>query len=333
MDKCALRKLDLNALNLEAVKAVESCQKSEAYLLRVIEVVSERELHLDCGLPSLYSYCTRLLHISDGIAYALIAVINKGKEVPELIAAVESGKVSLSKAKKICSVITPKNHKEWIDLATYETSRVIERCVAGANPKEAVKESAQYKSADRIEFKLGVSEEWMELLGTTKDLLSQKQSRAVTSEEALLFVMREFNDKHNPVKKAERAMARVQKKAALDLQKAKTELAEQQCPGTVTPSESADKKPMMAKSIKRKPLKRLTIHAVNHRDQGQCTHVSEFGRCEERRWLDHHHIIPVSQSGSNEIENLTTLCHAHHKMQHRELAYFMNSRSRSCNFL
>ena len=98
--------------NLEAVKAVESCQKSEAYLLRVIEVVSEKELHLDCGLPSLYSYCTRLLHISEGTAYAPIAVINTGKEVPELIAAVESGKVSLTKAKKICSVITPKKQSK-----------------------------------------------------------------------------------------------------------------------------------------------------------------------------------------------------------------------------
>ncbi len=297
MDKCALRKLDLNSLNLEAVKAVASCQKSEAYPLRVIEVVSEKELHLDCGLPSLYSYCTRLLHISEGIAYALIAVINKAKEVPELIEAIESGKVSLSKAKKICSVITPKNHKEWIDLATYETSRVIEKCVAQANPKDAVKESVQYKSADRIEFKLGVSEEWMELLATTKDLLSQKHSRAVTSEEALLTVMREFNDRHHPVKKAERVMAR----------------ANRQCPGTVAPSKRAERKP-----LKRKPLQRITIHAVNHRDQGQCTYVSELGRCEQKRWLDHHHIIPIAHGGTNETKNLTTLCHGHHKMLHRK---------------
>ena len=317
MDKCALRKLDLNALNLEAVKAVESCQKSEAYLLKVIKVVSEKELHLDCGLPSLYSYCTRLLHISEGIAYALITVINKGKEVPELIAAVETGKVSLSKAKKICSVITPKNHKEWIDLATYETSRVIEKCVAGANPKEAVKESAQYKSADRIEFKLGVSEEWMELLETTKDLLSQKHSRAVTSEEALLFVMSEYNERHNPLKKAERALVRAQKKTEKGVHKAAPAPVVQQCPGTVTPSEPANRNQIMGMSLRRKPIKRITIHAVNHRDQGQCTHVSEFGRCEQKRWLDHHHIIPVSHGGSNDIKNLTTLCHAHHKMHHR----------------
>lgn len=305
MDKCALRKLNLDALNLEAVKAVESCQRADAYLLRVIEVVSEKELYLDCGLPSLYSYCTRLLHISEGIACALIAVINKGKEVPELIAAVELGKVSLSKAKKICSVITPKNHREWIDLATHETSRVIEKCVAQANPKEAVKESAHYKFADRLEFKLGVSEEWIELLANTKDLLSQKQSRVVTSEEALLFVMREFNERHHPVKKAERAILRAKKR---------TELADQQCPGTVEPTNRSNRKP-----LNRKPVKRITIHAVNHRDQGQCTHVSESGRCEQKRWLDHHHIIPVASGGTNDIENLTTLCHGHHKMQHPRL--------------
>lgn len=310
MNRETLRKLNPSALNREAIKAVEACQKSDGYLLRVLEVVSEKELYLDCDLPSLYSYCTRLLQISEGIAYALIAVINRGKEVPELIAAVESGKVSLSKAKKICSVITPKNQKEWIDLARYETSRVIEKCVAGANPKEAVKESAQYKSADRIEFKLGVSEEWMALLEATKDVLSQKQSRVVTSEEALLTVMREFNDRHHPVKKAERAIARVQKKASDQ---------KQQCPGTVAPCESSvSRKSSIQDPPKRTALKRITLHAVNLRDQGQCTHISQFGRCQQKRWLDQHHVIPVSRGGSNEIENLTTLCHAHHKLQHRD---------------
>lgn len=308
MQKSELRKLNLDALNLEAVNAVESCQKSDAYLLRVIEVVSEKELHLDCGLPSLYSYCTRLLHISEGISYALIAVINRGKEVPELIEAVESGKVSLSKAKKICSVINPENHKQWINLATHETSRVIEKCVALANPKEAVKESAQYKSADRIEFKIGVSEEWVELLATTKDLLSQKQSRAVTSEEALLFIMimREFNDRHNPVKKAERSLARARQKKSVEIE-------EPQCPGTAEPAKQAARKP-----LGREPVKRITIHAVNHRDQVQCTHISKFGRCEQKRWLDHHHIIPIANGGTNEPKNLTTLCHGHHKILHRK---------------
>jgi hypothetical protein len=83
----------------------------------------------------------------------------------------------------------------------------------------------------------------------------------------------------------------------------------QQFPGTVAP----------LKQLKRKPLKRITIHAVNQRDQGQCTHVSRIGRCEQKRWLDRHHIVPVSNGGTNEIENLTTLCHAHHKLMHRPL--------------
>lgn len=159
MEQNQLRKLNIDLLHLEAIRAAENCQRSEAYLLQVLEIVDERGVHLECELTSLFQYCIALLGLSEGVAYALIAVIHRGREVPELKLAVLDGRVTLSKAKKICSVITPENHRQWIDLAEHETSRVIERCVARANPKLAVKESIKYKSAERLELKLGVSEE------------------------------------------------------------------------------------------------------------------------------------------------------------------------------
>lgn len=91
--------------------------------------------------------------------------------MPSLKQAVVDGRVTLSKAKKICSVITAKNSQEWIDLAACETSRVIEKCVARANPKAAVKESVKYITEDHLALKLGVSEEWLGLLKSVKDLL------------------------------------------------------------------------------------------------------------------------------------------------------------------
>ena len=110
MNQDQLRNLHIDSLHLEAIKAAENCQRSEAYLLQVLEIVDERGLHLECELTSLYQYCTMLLGLSEAVAYSLIAVIRKGREVPELKLAVLEGKVTLSKAKKICSVINPKNH-------------------------------------------------------------------------------------------------------------------------------------------------------------------------------------------------------------------------------
>ncbi len=63
-------------------------------------------------------------------------------------------------------------------------------------------------------------------------------------------------------------------------------------------------------------LSAQTKHQVNLRDQGQCTNVHEGKRCENKRWLETHHQIPLSQGGYNSLSNLTTLCWSHHRMRH-----------------
>jgi hypothetical protein len=58
-------------------------------------------------------------------------------------------------------------------------------------------------------------------------------------------------------------------------------------------------------------------HKVAIRDQAQCTHHKADGaRCRNRRWLHIHHIKEIANGGSNELENLTTLCSGHHRMHH-----------------
>ena len=66
------------------------------------------------------------------------------------------------------------------------------------------------------------------------------------------------------------------------------------------------------------PLKAEEIHAVNLRDKCQSTFVDAQGRrCSERKYLEIHHVIKVSQGGTNALENLTTLCSFHHDLIHQ----------------
>jgi hypothetical protein len=92
----------------------------------------------------------------------------------------------------------------------------------------------------------------------------------------------------------------------------------------ITPSVSSKAKPDIISSIKpstsnkRIPLTAAQKHAVYLRDQGKCTHRDHTGnRCEQDRWLDIHHIVPVSLGGSNDPENLTLLCSHHHDLAHQ----------------
>lgn len=61
----------------------------------------------------------------------------------------------------------------------------------------------------------------------------------------------------------------------------------------------------------RKPLTAEQKHAVFQRDRGRCT------KCGSEHWVEVHHIIPIAMGGSNEPENLTTLCGFHHGQIHK----------------
>ena len=69
-------------------------------------------------------------------------------------------------------------------------------------------------------------------------------------------------------------------------------------------------------------LKRTSIpapieHQVHLRDQHLCQFPRPDGSiCGGRRWVDIHHIQEVSQGGRHEIQNLITLCKAHHREVH-----------------
>ena len=68
----------------------------------------------------------------------------------------------------------------------------------------------------------------------------------------------------------------------------------------------------------RKPQERRTPkeHALL-RDKGSCQFILESGKkCGAKYWIDLHHKIPISEGGGDEMENLITLCSAHHRMVH-----------------
>ena len=67
----------------------------------------------------------------------------------------------------------------------------------------------------------------------------------------------------------------------------------------------------------REPLSAHLKHQVYLKDQGRCSYKDKNGgTCSSSRFLEIHHIKPVSQGGLNTLENLTLLCHGHHKAIH-----------------
>jgi len=70
-------------------------------------------------------------------------------------------------------------------------------------------------------------------------------------------------------------------------------------------------------TLQRVPTPAANPHAVNLRDHRRCTHLDRNGvRCNQTRFIDIHHIIAVSNGGTNDVENLITLCSPHHRLLH-----------------
>jgi hypothetical protein len=58
--------------------------------------------------------------------------------------------------------------------------------------------------------------------------------------------------------------------------------------------------------------------AVWARDKGQCAFTGTKGRCDERGFLEFHHVIPFAQGGETTVENLQLRCRAHNNYEARE---------------
>ena len=202
----------------------------------------------------------------------------KSKEVPELKSLVTEGKIHLSNARKIVSVLTADNKGDWLLKAQTLPQRQLEREITRVQPKDLPKERVRPLQEDRLELRVTISSELEGMLTRIKDLLSQKRQKPSSLEEVLLEVASHYLKRHDPIEKAKRALG-------------------------VRPAQ--ENSPTHAK------------HTLALRDQGQCTFRYPDGkRCSERRWLDRHHLKSISEGGQNTIENLTTLCRAHHRYLH-----------------
>jgi hypothetical protein len=254
----------------------------------------------------------KALKLSEASASNFVTVARKSKMVPELKTAIMEGNLSVAKARKITPVITPENSQEWIDKAIELPKALLEKDVAQHSPEVKVIERAKYVSPSRIELKLGISEELQKKLDQARDLVSQKKKTAASYEMTLEEILNDYLDRHDPVAKAKRAQDRKIRKTA------ETRPPEETLTNNTAASvpDQSEGKISETHADQRSPIPAHIKHQVHLRDGFQCTHIHNNTRCTQKRWLDVHHIQHVALGGDNSLENLTTLCSAHHKARH-----------------
>ncbi len=289
-------------LHQRALEISTQFRRCESELLDVLTRVDAQRLFERFGLTSTFAYSTKILNLSEDQACIFIRESRKAREVPQLRQAIESGKLTVSKAKKIAAVLTPANQQEWIGKAVSLPTRALEREVVKIAPKEAVPDRVSPVSSEFTGLHCTIDRETEELLREAQDLVSRKASGSGDVGTTLKAALKLFVEKNSPVRKAERVGGRARS--------AKT-------PALLSNSVPASF-PALRLGRRVAPPARIE-NAVHLRDGGRCTAVHPVhGRCESRRWVELHHPIPIAMGGRHSVKNLVTLCSAHHRGVHRK---------------
>lgn len=319
----------IDRLHDQALETATRYKNAEASLIEILQKIDEHRVFLKKGHPSLFAYVVGELGLSESVAYNLISVSRKAREIPELANEIRNGAITLSNARKIVPVLNIQNQSLWLEKARTLSQRQLEKEIVKVRPESATPERASYVTENRVRLELGLSEKDMLRLRRVQDLLSQAKRRPATLEEVLITLTEDYLKRHDPLERAKRQKVKnglSVKGIGNGAKDLKIDLA---WDTRIKPSESVDKPVSRPKPVslpKREPIPANLRHQVNLRDQRHCTFMKDLSpndstseaRCNQTRWIEIHHKIPVSQGGRNTLENLVSLCSAHHRWLHSQ---------------
>ncbi|MGH2402929.1 MAG: hypothetical protein ACRDGN_00550, partial [bacterium] len=100
--------------------------------------LDERRLYLGEGYPSLFKYCTDVLHLSEHATYNRIETARAVRQFPVLLEHLAAGWVNLFAVRLLAPHLTPQNHRDVLALARHKSKREIEELIARLRPQPPV---------------------------------------------------------------------------------------------------------------------------------------------------------------------------------------------------
>ena len=269
------------ALHQRALDLSAQHRRIESLLITVLKEIDKSRLYRKLGQPSLFIYAIRLLGLTESVAYGFISVARKADEIAPLLEAIETRSLSVAKASRIVSALTKENARALIAFAQTHSTRETDFEVARLRPKTAGPDRVKPLSESLIKLELSISKTVFAKLSRARALVASKTGTDAGFEAVLDAVLTEYIERHDPVKRAARALAKKVTKP-LDM-----------TPPKNLPAGAAKSQPELCalRVRSRQPLTAAQKHSVFARDGGRCTHVDSAGaRCETDRWLHLHQL-------------------------------------------
>jgi hypothetical protein len=296
----------------ELLAAVARLARSEreatVFLVAHIAELDARRLYLGEGFSSMFTYCTGALHLSEHEAYNRIEAARATRRFPVVLELLAQGALNLTTVRLLVSHLTEDNHEALLAAASYKSKREVEELLAGCFPRQDVAPSLRRLpasmpvpaspaaptvpaaapsppqrrpvvaplAADRYEVRFTASAAMKEKLRLAQDLLRHS---IPDGDIAQVF---------------DRALTVLLK-----------DLARKKLAATSQPR-SAASSPGRSRHIPAQVKRTVWL-----RDGGRCSFVGNGRRCEERGFLEFHHVRPYAAGGEATVENIRLACRNH----------------------
>ena len=124
-----------DALLRRLAELLHQSRRIEADLVAHIGEVDARRLYAREASPSMFAYCTEVLHLSEFEAYLRITAARAARQHPALLAMLREGSLHLTAVAKLAPHLTRENGETLLGRAAHRTKREVEELIAAVAPR------------------------------------------------------------------------------------------------------------------------------------------------------------------------------------------------------
>jgi len=312
-----------------------------AALVGHLAELERRGLHLAMGFRSLYGYCRTILHLSEHESYNRMEAAGVARRFPVVLAMLAEGLLHLTAVSLLGPHLADENHLALLGGSIHGSKREVEALLARWFPKEEVAPSMRKLPTPHsgVLASIGVAEvaaPGQPLAGGESPAASAGGNRLPLASPATAMTSRTVVTPPRRAELAPVAADRYQVKfTASEAMIGRLRQAQELLSHSVPSGDMAEifdqaLIALLGKTARRKhsaplrpgrgraaaPSSRGIPAAVERevwaRDGGRCAFVSIGARrCEERRFIEFHHVKPWAVGGAATTENIALRCRAH----------------------
>jgi hypothetical protein len=324
-------------------------RRATALLVAHLAELDTRDVHLREGYSSLFSYCRDVLALSEHEAYNRIEVARAVRRFPVVLDLLEAGTANLTAVRLLAPHLTPENHRAVLESARGETTLEVRKIVARLSPQPDAPTSVRRVPTPRSTKTEDGAQTGVLVAAASPSLDAPPMSVIAPAPVNVLLprpkppseVVPLSEDRYHlkvtitgdTVEKLRLAkdMLRHSVPSGDDaeiLDRALTALLT----GLARKKFAATEKPRPSRkaSSGSRHIPAEVRRAVWVRDLGRCAFVGKNGRrCNERAFVEFHHVKPWAVGGEATVENIELRCRRHN--DHEGRVFFDRGPSRGAS--